>query len=78
MDFRGDSEYYLQVAVNFGPDIFCRELSQITPTVCVIITKNCKETSRHGLQQSIAKPLIVGRNMAVHYNVFYKFWLVPM
>jgi len=37
IDFRGDSE--LQVAVKFGAVNFHRELSQISPTVCVIISK---------------------------------------
>jgi len=37
IDFRRDSE--LQVAVKFGAVNFHRELSQIHPTVCVIISK---------------------------------------
>ena len=36
IDFRGDS---LQVAVKFGAVNFRHELSQIPPTVCVIIGK---------------------------------------
>jgi len=37
IDFRGDSEFH--VAVKFGAVNFRRELSQIPPTVCVIIGK---------------------------------------
>jgi len=37
IDFRGDSES--EVAAKFGAANFCRELSQIPPTVCVIILK---------------------------------------
>ena len=48
IDFRGDSE--LQVAVKFGAVNFRRELSQISPTVCVINCQNCLETSLLGLR----------------------------
>jgi len=37
IDFRGDSKS--QVAAKFGAANFCRELSQMPPTVCVIILK---------------------------------------
>jgi len=39
IDLCGNSEYYLQVAIEFIPVNFCRELSQIPPTVCVILSK---------------------------------------
>jgi len=39
IDFRGDCEYKLQVAVKFSLVNFRRELSQIPPTVCVFISK---------------------------------------
>jgi len=49
IDFRGYSEYQLQVAVKFSLVNF-RKLSQIPPTALCYYYQNCLETSIHGLR----------------------------
>jgi len=77
IDFRGDSEYQLQVAVKFSLVRFRRERSQITPTVLCYFYQNCLETSIHGLPKSIVKPLFRRQKIWQSFITCFIIWLVP-
>jgi len=74
IDFSGDSN--MEVAIKFGAVSFCHELSQIPPIVCVIISKIALEQVFMAFGKALPNHCFIGKNMAVHYHVFYKLWLV--
>jgi len=59
IDFHGNSEYLLQVAVKLSLVIFHRELSYILQTACVIVNKTA--LSLHGLRRVLPNHCFTGK-----------------
>jgi len=64
----------LQVAVKCDPANIRRELPQIPPTVCVIITKISLKQVFMASDKALPNHSFVGKNVVVHYHVFYNLW----
>ena len=77
IDFRSDRKYQSQVAMKFSLIVFHRELSKISPTACVIISKiGLKQDFTASSSKALPKHRFEGKNVTVRYHAFYNLWFV--